>query len=342
MSVSICGRPSLIARMDHIKMTNRMKRVLVTGGAGFIGSHLARVLLEHGFQVAVIDDLSTGQYANIADLDGHPDFRLYVETARNETLMEKLMEQASIVYHLASAVGVRLIMERPVYTIDNIYQVTEIVLRLARRYRNRVLITSTSEVYGKNADVPFTEESDRLSGSTTRHRWAYACAKALDEFLALAHWKETRLPVTIARLFNTVGPRQSGQYGMVLPRFVGQALRNEDLCVHGDGQQTRCFCHVADVVEALVALMESTDHAGQIFNVGSTEEVTIKDAAERIVARLDSTSQIRFTPYEEVYGEGFEDMRRRVPDITKIRQAVGWQPTRTFDTIIDDIAASLM
>ncbi|MFW5772048.1 MAG: GDP-mannose 4,6-dehydratase [Phototrophicaceae bacterium] len=322
-------------------MANKEKRALITGGAGFIGNHLARSLLGQGYHVTVIDDLSTGLFANVADMESDPNFRLYVDTIRNESLMEKLMEESYFVYHLASAVGVRLIMERPVYTIDNIYQGTEIVLRFARRYRNRVLITSTSEVYGKSDKIPFVEDGDRLEGSTTRHRWAYACAKALDEFLAMAHWKETRLPVTIVRLFNTVGPRQRSQYGMVLPRFVSWALAGETIQVHGDGQQSRCFGHVYDVIDGLVGLMESEASAGQVFNLGSDEEISIGGLAQRVIERLDSDSKVRHIPYEEVYGEGFEDMQRRVPSIAKVKATIGWQPQRDLNVIIDDIAAYL-
>jgi UDP-glucose 4-epimerase len=291
--------------------------------------------------VFVIDDLSTGLYANIEDLESSPHFHLYIDTIRNLRLVDRLLRECGTVFHLASAVGVKLIMERPVYTIDNIYQGTEVILRLARRYRNRVLITSTSEVYGKSSNVPFTEEGDRLEGPTSRHRWAYACAKALDEFLALAHWKEARLPVVIARLFNTVGPGQRGQYGMVLPKFIEAALRGEDLLVHGDGSQTRCFCHVADVVEALIGLMDSGSCFGQVLNVGSTDEISIGQLAERIIEQLGSASRIRFVPYDQVYGEGFEDMQRRLPSIDKIAGAIDWRPTRSLRTIIADIAAHL-
>lgn len=315
--------------------------VLITGGAGFIGGHLARRLLEAGRRVTVIDDLSTGRYSNIADLEQHPSFRLNVDTVRDIPLMERLMQECGTVYHLASAVGVKLIMEQPVHTIDSIYQSTEVVLRLARRYRNHVLITSTSEVYGKSDAIPFREDGDRVEGPTVKHRWAYACAKALDEFLALAHWKESRLPVIIVRLFNTVGPRQRGHYGMVVPRFVEWALKGEDLDVYGDGNQSRCFCHVKDVVEALMTLMDSGQCLGEIFNVGSTEEITIKELAERIVARLGSSSRIRCVPYAETHGEGFEDMQRRVPCIEKVRAAVGWEPKLSLERTIDDIAADL-
>src|SRR5262249_3576595 len=263
------------------------------------------------------------------------------DTIRDAALMEQLMQECGTVYHLASAVGVKLIMDQPVYTIDNIYQGTEVVLRLARRYRNRVLITSTSEVYGKSDAVPFHEDGDRVEGPTSKHRWAYACAKALDEFLALAHWKESRLPVVIVRLFNTVGRHQRSHYGMVFPRFVEAALRGRDLEVYGTGEQARCFCHVSDAVRAMMLLMESGQAFGDVFNVGSTEEISIKSLAERIISRVQSESQIRITPYEEVYGEGFEDMVRSVPSIEKIKTKVGWQPEMKLDQIIDDIADEL-
>lgn len=318
-----------------------MRPVLVTGGAGFIGSHLTRSLLDDGHHVVAIDDLSTGLYANVADLSEHPHFRLYVESIRNEPLMEQLMQQCGVVFHLASAVGVRLIMERPVYTIDNIYQGSEIVMRLARRYRNRVLLTSTSEVYGKSAEIPYREDGDRTEGPTTSHRWAYACAKALDEFLALAHWQETSLPVTIVRLFNTVGPRQRGRYGMVVPRFVQWALQDEPLQVYGDGSQSRCFCHIQDVVRALTGLVELDVTAGEVYNVGATEEVSMLSLAERVVDRLRSRSEIRLVPYDLVHGPGFEDMHRRLPSTDKIKQLMGWTPELDLDRIIDDVAADM-
>lgn len=320
---------------------NARDHILITGGAGFIGSHLARLILKTGRRVTVIDDLSTGRYSNVGDFEQDANFRLYVDTVRDVPLMERLMQECGTVYHLASAVGVKLIMEQPVHTIDSIYQGTEVVLRLARRYRNRVLITSTSEVYGKSEAIPFREEGDRVEGPTVKHRWAYACAKALDEFLALAHWKESRLPVIIVRLFNTVGPRQRGQYGMVFPRFVEWALRGEDVEVHGDGSQSRCFCHVKDVVQGLMALVDSDKFFGEIFNVGSTQETTIKGLADRVIARLGSHSRIRSVPYAEAHGDGFEDMRRRVPSIDKIRAAVGWEPKLDVDRMIDDIAEDL-
>lgn len=313
-------------------------QILITGGAGFIGSHLARTLLNTGHQVTVIDDLSTGLFSNVAPLEQNPNFRFYVDTIRNERLMERLMDSCHIVYHLASTVGVKLIMDEPVQTIDNIYQGTEVVLRLARRYRNRVLLTSTSEVYGKSEDVPYREDGDRLEGATSKHRWAYASAKALDEFLALAHWKESRVPIIVTRLFNTVGPRQQGQYGMVLPRFVEAALANKPLTVYGDGTQSRCFCHVQDIVTGLTDLMNCATAPGEVFNLGSNEEVSILGLAERVIEIVGSSSTIEFESYEAIYGPGFEDMRRRVPCTNKAREAIGWRATYSLDETIQSVA----
>jgi UDP-glucose 4-epimerase len=312
---------------------------LVTGGAGFIGGHLIGRLRADGHRVTVIDNLSTGRFENLARFEDQPDFRLIVASVTDEPLIEQLVREADGVFHLASAVGVRLIMERPVEVIETIFKGTDTVLRAAARYRRKVLLTSTSEVYGKSENVPFEEDGDRLEGPTSRHRWAYACAKALDEFLALAHWKETRLPVVCVRLFNTVGPRQTGQYGMVLPRFVEAALAGRAIEVHGDGGQSRCFCHVADVVDALARLMASKEANGQVVNVGSAEEVTILELARRVVGLAGSTSEIRAVPYSAAYGEGFEDMRRRVPSLRKVESLIGWRPARNLETIIRDVIA---
>lgn len=313
-------------------------KILITGGAGFVGSHLADKLIDQGHEVTVIDDLSTGQYSNIAHLEHHDRFRLIIDTVLNERLMEELIRETDRVYHMASAVGVKLIMERPVRTIETIFRGTDVVLGFCSRYRKRVLIPSTSEVYGKGATVPFKEDDDLLTGATDKHRWAYACAKTLDEFLALAHWKETRLPVVVVRLFNTVGPRQTGQYGMVVPRFIHAAIKNEPIIVHGDGTQSRCFGHVLDVVEGLTAVLESDACLGQVINLGNDEEVSILDLAKKAIELNRSSSEIRHIPYEEAYGEGFEDMRRRVPSLEKARQLVGYKPTRTLETIINDVA----
>jgi Nucleoside-diphosphate-sugar epimerases len=313
-------------------------RILITGGAGFVGSHLADKLHSEGHEITVIDNLSTGRYANVAHLEGQERFRLIIDTVLNARLMEELIRESDRVFHMASAVGVRLIMERPVETIETIFRGTDVVLSFCSRYRKRVLIPSTSEVYGKGTQVPFSEDDDILKGSTSKHRWAYACAKELDEFLALAHWKESRLPVVVVRLFNTVGPRQTGQYGMVVPRFVRAAVRNEPLTVHGDGEQSRCFGHVLDVVEGLTKLLETPECFGQVINIGNDQEVTIRQLAEKTIALTGSESEIRFIPYEEAYGEGFEDMRRRVPNLAKAKRLIGYQPTRTLDDIINDVA----
>lgn len=313
-------------------------KILITGGAGFVGSHLADRLIEAGHEITVIDNLSTGRYSNIAHLEDHERFRLIIDTVLNEKLMEELIRETDRVYHMASAVGVKLIMERPVRTIETIFRGTDVVLGFCSRYRKRVLIPSTSEVYGKGISVPFREEDDLLTGATDKHRWAYACAKTLDEFLALAHWKESRLPVVVVRLFNTVGPRQTGQYGMVVPRFVKAALKNEPIPVHGDGSQSRCFGHVHDIVDALVQLLENPACFGNVINVGNDEEVSIRGLAEKAIEMTGSTSEIQYIPYEEAYGDGFEDMQRRVPSLDKARKLIGYQPTRKLEDIINDVA----
>ena len=313
-------------------------KILITGGAGFIGSHLADALIGEGHEITVIDDLSTGRYANIAHLEDNKGFRLIIDTVLNAGLMEELIRETDRVYHMASAVGVRLIMEQPVKTIETIFHGTDVVLGRCAKYRKRVLIPSTSEVYGKGLSLPFKEEDDLLTGATDKHRWAYACAKTLDEFLALAHFKETRLPVVVARLFNTVGPRQTGQYGMVVPRFVHAAIRQESIEVHGDGTQSRCFGHVADVVGGLMKLLETPECFGQVVNLGSDAEVSINKLAETAIALTSSHSKIRFVPYSEAYGEGFEDMQRRVPSLEKAKRLIGYQPTRTLEDIINDVA----
>lgn len=314
-------------------------KILITGGAGFIGSHLSDKLLAEGHDVTVIDDLSTGRYANISHLEGNPNFRLIIESVLNAGLMERLIRDTDRVYHMASAVGVRLIMEQPVKTIETIFHGTDVILKFCSRYRKRVLIPSTSEVYGKGIKVPFSEDDDLLTGGTDKHRWAYACAKTLDEFLALAHWKETQLPVVVCRLFNTVGPRQTGQYGMVVPRFVHAALKNETIEIHGDGTQSRCFGHVADVVEGLTKLIETPECFGTVVNLGNSEECSINDLAKRAIALTGSTSTLKYISYDEAYGSGFEDMQRRVPNLEKAARLIGYQPTRTLDNIINDVVA---
>ena len=314
-------------------------RALITGGAGFIGSHLAEALLEDGHSVTIVDDLSTGRFENVEPLTRNPRCQAVVETITNETVMDRLVSECDILYHLAAAVGVELIVKSPVNTIETNVMGTEIVLRTARRYRKKVLIASTSEIYGKSEGTPYREDDDRLLGPTTRSRWSYSTSKALDEFLALAYHKEMGLPVVIFRLFNTVGPRQRGRYGMVVPRFVRQAMANERITVYGDGQQSRCFCNVRDAVRAVVGLTEAPAAEGEVFNVGSTAEISIIDLARRIKQKTASTSEIVLVPYEEATAPGFEDMRRRVPDISKIQRMIGWQPTINLDQTLDQIIA---
>ncbi|MBX6313596.1 MAG: GDP-mannose 4,6-dehydratase [Isosphaeraceae bacterium] len=314
-------------------------RYLITGGAGFIGSHLADRLLAEGHAVLVLDDLSTGRYENIAHLDGAEGFELRVASVTEPEIVERCVTECQAVFHLASAVGVRLVVEQPVKTIETIVNGTDVVLRACARYRRPVLLTSSSEVYGKGVRVPFAEGDDCVMGPTTTRRWAYACAKALDEFLALAHWHETRLPVVVARLFNTVGPRQTGRYGMVIPRFLAQGLAGEPITVYGDGTQTRCFAHVADVVSALIRLLEHPGARGDVFNVGSDEEISILRLAERVRALTGHRSEIRLIPYSEAYTAGFEDMLRRVPDLSKIQRLIGYRPTRSLDQILEDVLA---
>ncbi len=310
---------------------------LVTGGAGFIGSHLCDHLLARGDTVSVIDDLSTGSMRNIAHLRSHPHFRYVIEDVGNRRVTAELVDDADAVFHLAAAVGVRLIVEDPVRTIETNIKCTEVVLELAARKGKKVMVASTSEVYGKSREVPFTETGDLVFGPTSKSRWSYAASKAVDEFLALSYWKRHRLPVFVVRLFNTVGPRQTGQYGMVIPRFVDLALRGAPITVYGDGNQSRCFAHVKDVVEATVRLMDSPASEGQIFNIGSEEEVTIMELARRVREAAMSSSEIVLVPYEEAYEEGFEDMLRRVPDLTRVRGAVGYDPRRSLDVILADV-----
>ncbi len=316
-------------------------KALITGGAGFIGSHLAEALLERGDDVTIIDDLSTGSFENIAHLTDHPRFHFAIETITNETVMDRLVSECDVIFHLAAAVGVELIVRSPVHTIETNIVGTRAVLQVANRYRKKVLIASTSEVYGKNEKVPFREDDDRIMGPTTRSRWCYATSKAVDEFLALAYWKEKHLPTVIMRFFNTVGPRQTGQYGMVVPRFVGQALRGEPLTVYGDGTQSRCFTHVADTVRAVLLLADEPKAVGQVFNVGSSEEITILGLARRVRELLHSPSEIVFIPYDEAYEEGFEDMRRRVPDTTKLSSLTGWRCRYNLDDTILAVAEHL-
>jgi UDP-glucose 4-epimerase len=316
-----------------------MTHTLITGGAGFIGSHLAEALLARGDQVTVIDDLSTGRFENIEPLTKKPGFRFALETITNETVMDRLGSECDRILHLAAAVGVQLIVNDPVRTIETNVMGSEAVLRVARRYRRKVFLASSSEVYGKNEKVPFHEEDDGVFGATTVTRWAYATSKALDEFLALAYHRSKNLPVVIGRFFNTVGPRQSAQYGMVIPRFVDQALRGEPITVYDDGAQSRCFCNVRDVVRAVLLLIETPAAEGQVFNIGSTEEISVRALAELVKERTGSRSEITFIPYSRAYDGGFEDMRQRIPDTQKIQRVTGWKPeislARTLDEIIE-------
>jgi UDP-glucose 4-epimerase len=312
-------------------------RVLVTGGAGFVGSHLSELLLERGSQVTVIDDLSTGRWENIAHLTDNPDFRYAIDSIANEIVLDRLTSESDVVFHLAAAVGVKLIVENPVHTIETNIMGTEYVLKSALRYRAKVLIASTSEVYGKGNKIPFGEKDDVVLGPTSRSRWAYAASKMVDEFLGLAYFRQYGLKVTPFRLFNTVGPRQTGRYGMVIPRFVQQALRGEPITVYGDGTQQRCFCHVEDAVRAIVALADYPDAAGQVFNVGGLEEVSILQLAEKVRERTGSESEIVFLPFDEVFVEGFEDMLRRKPDLKHTTECIGWAPSRSFDEILDSV-----
>ncbi|HEY3382299.1 MAG TPA: GDP-mannose 4,6-dehydratase [Vicinamibacterales bacterium] len=309
-------------------------RALITGGAGFIGSHLAERLLSQGHGVFVLDDLSTGSIDNIVHLKSHSAFHYTIDSVINEPVLAELIDRVDVVYHLAAAVGVKLIVEQPVHTIETNVKGTEIVLTHANKKKKLVLIASTSEVYGKNANVPFSEDADLVLGPTMKHRWAYACSKAIDEFLALAYWKEKKLPVIIVRLFNTVGPRQTGQYGMVIPNFVRQALAGRPITVFGDGTQSRSFTYVGDVVEALVGLVVEPRAIGKVFNVGNTYEITIRDLAERVKALTGSASPIVTIPYDEAYEEGFEDMPRRVPDITRLHDLIGYEPKVQLDEVL--------
>jgi UDP-glucose 4-epimerase len=312
-------------------------RHLITGGAGFIGSHLCDELLARGDEVHVLDDLSTGSIENIRHLKGRPGFDYTIESLNNTAIVAELVDDADVVYHLAAAVGVQLIVESPVRTIETNVHCTEIVLAQASKKKKPVFVASTSEVYGKSRDLPYREDGDLMLGPTVRGRWSYACSKALDEFLAIAHWKERKLPTVVGRLFNTVGPRQTGRYGMVIPNFVRQALADEPLTVFGDGTQSRCFCHVSDVVRALADLMRREDAYGEVFNIGTDEEISIVDLARQVQRMTESKSEITIVPYEEAYEPGFEDMQRRVPDTSKMRSLLGWHPTKSLTEIRSDV-----
>jgi len=310
---------------------------LITGGAGFIGSHLADGLLSRGDEVTVLDDLSTGAMRNIRHLKGQPGFNYVVASVLNPPLLAELVDNADRVFHLAAAVGVRLIVESPVRTIETNVKTTELVLAAACKKKKKVFVASTSEVYGKSATVPFREDGDLVLGATSRGRWSYACSKAIDEFLAIAYWRERHCPTVIGRCFNTVGPRQTGHYGMVVPRFVKQALRDEPITVYGDGHQTRCFTHVSDAVRAMIGLMDAEHTVGEVYNLGSEKETPILELAERVKQLTESKSPITFVPYAEAYGDNFEDMPRRVPSLEKIHAAIGWEPKIELDEILQSV-----
>ncbi len=316
-------------------------RAFITGGAGFIGSHLAEKLLHEGWEVSVLDDLSTGSMSNIAHLKQQPGFQYVIDTAMNRRMVAEMVDECNVVFHLAAAVGVRLIVESPVRTLQTNVGATEIVLEAASKKKKKVLITSTSEVYGKSDQIPFREDGDLVIGAPVRGRWSYACSKALDEFLAISYHREKNVPVTIVRLFNTVGPRQTGMYGMVLPRFVGQALRGHPITIHGTGEQTRCFSWVGDIVGALVRLATLPSAEGSVFNIGSDQEVSINELAQVVRDVTGSDSSIEHVPYDQVYGADFEDMQRRVPDLTRIRAAIGFTPSKTLNQIVEAVADSL-
>lgn len=314
-------------------------KFLITGGAGFVGSHLSELLIAQGHYVTVLDDLSTGAIENISHLKGHKNFRYFVDTAANRPLLAELVDASDAVFHLAAAVGVKLIVESPVRTIETNVKLTEYVLEAANKKKRPVLIASTSEVYGKSSAIPFAEDGDLVLGATSKGRWSYACSKALDEFLGIAYWKERKLPVVVARLFNTVGPRQTGRYGMVVPTFIRQAMSGRPITVYGDGKQSRCFTHVKDSTRALAALIQTERAVGGVFNIGSTQEVSIIGLAERVTVLTGSASTIKFIPYDEAYEEGFEDMPRRVPDLTRIKSLIDYSPTFDLDDIIRDVIA---
>ena len=309
-------------------------RALITGGAGFIGSHLAEALLAEGHEVDVIDNLSTGSIRNVGHLKANTRFHYVIDTLTNEPLLAELIDRNDVIFHFAAAVGVKLIVEQPVHTIETNVHGTEVVLKHANKKKKKVIVASTSEVYGKSVDVPFREDADLVMGATAKHRWAYACSKAIDEFLALAYYKERELPIVIVRFFNTVGPRQTGQYGMVLPSFVRQALAGEPITVFGDGTQSRSFTYVGDVVECLMKLVKEPRAVGQVFNIGNSHEVTILQLAELVKSLTGSSSTIEFIPYEKAYEAGFEDMPRRVPDLTKVRKLVGYEPKVQLNEIV--------
>ena len=312
-------------------------KILITGGAGFIGSHLSDELIAGGNEVVVLDNLSTGRFENIAHLDGNKSFQFIEGTILNEMLVDKLVERCDVVYHLAAAVGVDLVVKKPLESLVTNIKGREIVLDMAHRYHKKILITSTSEIYGKNTNGPLKEDDDRILGSPLKVRWGYSTAKAVDEMLAYIYWKEKKVPTVIVRLFNTVGPRQTGAYGMVIPRFVCQALKNEDMTVYGTGKQSRCFLHVKDVIKTLIKLMNNKDAVGQVFNIGSQEEITIENLAKKVIEITKSKSKLVYIPYEKAYEEGFEDMQRRVPDTTKVKNLTGFKPTIDLEGTIQSV-----
>lgn len=317
-------------------------QIFITGGAGFIGGHLAEALIGRGDRVRVMDDLSTGSLDNIARVSGNPDFEfIRADVVQDSALVRRCIREADAVIHLAAAVGVELVVKEPARTITTNVHGTENVLTAAAEFGKRVIVASTSEVYGKSPRERFAEDDDLIIGASVHSRWSYACSKLLDEFLMMAHCRASGLPGTVVRFFNTVGPRQTGRYGMVIPRFVGAALAGKPLQVYGDGGQTRCFCHVADVVEALLGLLERKETYGEVYNIGSDENISIRDLAERVIKRTGSSSRIEFVPYDIAYAAGFEDMRHRMPDTSKIAKLTGWQPRHTLDEIIDDVASAM-
>jgi len=340
-------------RSDRVKVSGlNGQSALITGGSGFIGSHLSEALLDAGYRVTTIDNLSTGRQGNIKHLIGRPGFQFVIDSITNEIVMDRLVSECDVIFHMAAAVGVQLIVSDPVRVIETNVLGTHAVLKAANRYRRKVLIASTSEIYGKNTRVPFSEDDDRLLGPTTKSRWSYSTSKAVDEFLGLAYHYQMELPVVIFRLFNTVGPKQSGQYGMVVPRFAQQALRGEPLTIYGDGSQTRCFCDVRDTIRAIIGLSECPEAVGQVFNIGTTEEISILGLAQQVIrtiqtvngvtaeSRSDAESLV-FVPYHEAYQSDFEDMLRRVPDTTKIRRYTGWEPRLSLDQTLRDIVAEI-
>src|SRR5580692_2500465 len=319
-------------------IVGRKFRALITGGAGFLGSHLAEALLNEGHEVLILDDLSTGTAENLRELKGHDGLQYWIDSVGNRGLLAELVDDCDIIFHLAAAVGVRLIVKSPVHTIETNVTGTELVLKAANKKKKPVFFASTSEVYGKSVLVPFREDDDLVLGAPTKGRWSYAASKALDEFLALAYWKEKKLPVIVGRFFNIVGPRQAGRYGMVLPTFVSQAMAEADVTVFGTGQQTRCFCYVGDAVKAVLKLLERREAIGEVFNIGSAREISIQNLAQQVIARVGSKSRIRFIPYDQAYEEGFEDMVRRLPSLEKIERSTGWKPVTPLDTCIDLVA----